>query len=238
MPGVDILFLDDNSPDGTGQILDEMAKSDPLLFVMHRPGKQGIGSAHKAGIAWAYEQKYQRLITLDCDFTHMPADIPRMLEHADSHDVVVGSRYMLPGSLPGWNLMRRFLTNFGHFLTLNLLGIPQDATGALRVYDLQSIPPQLFEHVTSSGYSFFFESMFLLVRNGFSIKEIPISLPARTYGHSKMSNVEAGRSGLRVLRLWVALMMKPNQFRLSRPGPADGPAPTGKAPEETRKQNG
>jgi dolichol-phosphate mannosyltransferase len=217
MGDLDILFVDDNSPDGTGEVLDEMAKKDPKLMVKHRAGKQGIGSAHKAGIAFAYAQGYQRLITMDCDFTHMPADVVRLLEHADTHHVVVGSRFMLPDSLPGWNLMRRFLTNFGHMLTVHLLGIPQDATGGLRVMDLEKIPPYLFEHVKSDGYSYFFESMFLMVRNGITIKEIPISLPARMYGSSKMTSVDATSSGLRVLKLWVQVVVNPKQFRVTGP---------------------
>lgn len=213
----DILYVDDNSPDGTGQLLDDLAAKDPRLFILHRPGKQGIGTAHKAGIAWAYARGYERLITMDCDFTHSPTDIPRLLEHAEQYNVVVGSRHMRADSLPGWNLLRRVLTRFGHFLTRNLLGIPQDATGAFRVYDLQKIPAWFFTGVVSSGYSFFFESMFLLVRNRYSIHEIPITLPARTYGHSKMSKIEAMRSGLRVLKLWLLIMFDPGRFVVSEP---------------------
>jgi dolichol-phosphate mannosyltransferase len=213
----DILFVDDNSPDGTGQLLDELAKQDPRLFIVHRPGKQGIGTAHQAGIAWAYQHGYERLISMDCDFTHSPSDIPRLLEHAEQYAVVVGSRHMRPDSLPGWNLVRRALTHFGHFLTRYLLGIPQDATGAFRVYDLTKISAYFFTQVISRGYSFFFESMFLLVRNGYTIHEVPIMLPARTYGHSKMSYFEAARSGLRVLKLWLLVLFNPGRFVVNEP---------------------
>ena len=117
-------------------------------------------------------------------------------------------------SLPGWNILRRSLTGFGHLLTKHLLGIDVDATGALRVYDLTRIPRELFEKVSARGYGFFFESMFLLVRNGFSVREIPIVLPARTYGTSKMTLRETMRSGTQLLSLWKKNLSRPSQFRL------------------------
>lgn len=211
----DILFLDDDSPDGTGELLDQLAASRPRLFVVHRPGKLGIGSAHLDGLAWAYDHGYTRIVTMDCDFAHSPSDIPRLLEHAAAHPVVLGSRYLEAGSLPDWNLVRRFLTNLGHLLTRSLLQIPYDATGAFRVFDLSKIPRHLFARVTSRGYSFFFESLLLLVRNGFSVHEVAIVLPARTYGHSKMSLREARRSALRILELYLATRLDPGRFHLT-----------------------
>ncbi len=213
----DVLFLDDNSPDGTGQIMDELAAGNPRLHVIHRSGKLGIGSAHVAGISWAYEHGYTRLVTMDCDFTHSPADIPRLLELSDSCDVVVGSRWLQTGSLAGWNLHRRFITRLGHFLTGLLLRMPFDATGAFRAYRLSQIPHPIFARVTSGGYAFFFESLFLLVYNGFTVREIAIVLPTRTYGHSKMSFREAARSLGRVLKLYLATFLNPEQFCLPEP---------------------
>ncbi|WP_051272657.1 glycosyltransferase [Fundidesulfovibrio putealis] len=213
----DILFLDDNSPDGTGPVLDDLACRIPRMSVVHRQGKQGIGSAHQMGIARGYSGGYDVLVTLDCDFTHDPKDIPRMLAALDGYDVSVGSRYMEAGSLPGWNLMRRGLTKFGHFLTSTLLGLPQDASGAFRAYDLRRVPQELFGLVTSRSYSFFFESLFVLVRNGLKVKEIPIVLPARTYGHSKLTLTEALRGGTYLLRLWLENLSHPERFRQGRP---------------------
>lgn len=212
-----LLFLDDNSPDGTGELLDELARTNGNLHVIHRAGKLGIGSAHRDGILWAYDHGYARLVTMDCDFTHSPSDVPRLVAHAKGHDVVVGSRYMDEHSLPGWNALRRTLTGFGHVLTSRVLGIPYDATGAFRVYDLTAIPRVLFTRVSSHGYAFFFESLFLIVRNGFSVGEIPIVLPARTYGHSKMSAREAARSALRIVRLYVTARLYPDRVRLAQP---------------------
>ena len=204
--GADILFCDDNSPDGTGTIIDRLASEFPHVRAIHRPGKLGIGSAHKEGVRYAYEHGYQTLLTMDCDFTHQPADVKRLLETAKSsgRPVVIGSRYKEPDSLPGWNLMRRSLTYLGHFLTVSLLRLPHDATGALRIYQLNAIPQELFHRVESNGYSFFFESLLVLHRNGFAIEEMPIALPARTYGHSKMSFPETFRSVGRLLQLFLA----------------------------------
>jgi dolichol-phosphate mannosyltransferase len=212
----DVMFMDDASPDGTGDILDRLAGGEPRLSVIHRSGKLGVGSAHIDGIRWAYDNDYARLITLDCDFTHSPADVIRLVESAEGHDVATGSRYIEDDSLPGWNIMRRSLTGLGHVLTKYMLRIPVDATGALRVYDLTRIPRDLFERVTARGYGFFFESMFLLIRNGFSVNEIPIMLPARTYGTSKMTVRETMRSGSQLLSLWRRSLAQPSQFRVSR----------------------
>ena len=187
----DVLFLDDNSPDGTGRLLDEIAASDASVQVIHRAGKEGIGSAHSTGIRWAYEKGYQTLVTMDCDFTHQPEAIPDFLRDSENHDVVVGSRFMKSDSLKDWNLLRKSMTFTGHFLTKHLLKMPQDASGAFRVYRLDRIPANLFAMVRAQGYGFFFESLHLLSINSFSICEIPIVLPARVSGHSKMTVAEA-----------------------------------------------
>ena len=200
---LDILFMDDNSPDGTGAILDALAQKNPGMTVLHRSGKLGIGSAHKEGIRWAYAHGYKTLVTMDCDFTHPPELIPEFLKNFDGADVVVGSRYMLKDSLEEWNLFRTVLTKAGHVMTTIFLRLPYDATGALRLYRLDTIPPQVFELPGSKGYSFLFESLFILNFNGFRIREVAIKLPARTYGHSKMKISDAWQS-LRLL--WLTFM--------------------------------
>lgn len=217
----DLLFIDDNSPDGTGELLDQLAAQHDNIAVIHRSGKLGLGSAHLAGIAWAYERSYETLITMDCDFTHSPADILRLLEQFPGQDVVVGSRFLQEKSLPGWNLLRRSLTWFGHGLTGALLGMRYDATGAFRVYRLTTIPANLFHLVISRGYSFFFESLFILHFNRFAIKEVPIVLPARTYGTSKMSFREAARSGSHVFSLALSSRLNPARWRITPPVEVD-----------------
>ena len=216
----DVLFLDDNSPDGTGAILDGLAREDSRVSVIHRSGKLGIGGAHLDGIAYAYDHGYDVFVTMDCDFTHSPSDIPKLAAYAESYDITVGSRYLNRGSLSEWSLYRKSLTHIGHFLTVNMLGISGDATGAFRVYRLRTIPRELFSLVRSRGYAFFFESLFVAHHNGLSIKDVPISLPARTYGHSKMTLDEIRRSVAQLAALYVAEKANPAQFRLSR-APAD-----------------
>jgi dolichol-phosphate mannosyltransferase len=213
-PDADIVFMDDNSPDGTGEVLDELAKTEPRLKVIHRPGKQGIGAAHLAGIAYAYDHGYDLLVTLDCDFTHSPADIPVLVAKTSEVDMVVGSRFLQSGSLPGWSPARKVLTRLGHMLTATVLGVHGDATGAFRVYRLAGIPPQLFDLVTARGYAFFFESLFVAHKNGIRIGEVPIKLPARTQGHSKMSFAEIRRSIEQLFQLLVASKTHPERYRL------------------------
>ncbi|HZU82530.1 MAG TPA: glycosyltransferase [Polyangiaceae bacterium] len=213
----DIVFLDDDSPDGTGQLLDDLARRHPRVSVIHRYGQRGVGGAHLEGIAYAYDKGYARLVTMDCDFTHSPRDIPRLIEQSIGADVTVGSRHLEAGSLPGWTLMRQLLTRFGHVVTRALLGFSHDATGALRVYDLTRIPRELFGLVQARGYAFFFESLFVIHANGFVIRDVPIVLPARTYGSSKMNLREVERSVEQLVRLAVAKSVHPARFVVDRP---------------------
>ncbi|MEO8621268.1 MAG: glycosyltransferase [bacterium] len=212
---VDVMFIDDNSPDGTGPLLEALRADYPRLSVRHRAGKNGIGSAHLDGIAAAYEGGYQRLVTLDCDFSHSPEDIPAFLRSADIADVVVGSRWTAMNSLPGWNLYRRMMTGIGHFLTRAVLGMPYDATGAFRAYRLDRIPQEVFSLVRSRSYSFFFESLFILHKNACRIHEIPIVLPARTYGHSKMTMSGAIGSVRIMLGVAARYRRRPAEFRMT-----------------------
>ena len=212
----DLMFLDDNSPDGTGQVLDELAAQYPRVRVVHRAEKSGIGSAHQHGIALAYREGYERLLTLDCDFTHDPALIPEFVRRSYDSAVVVGSRFQEGGGLKDWSMMRKALTHTGHMLTSTLLGMTQDATAAYRAYDLTVIPRELFDLVRSRGYSFFFESLFILHVNGFSIAEIPLTLAARVYDTSKMSMAEVRRGLTTLLSLFYELKTNPSRFRLGR----------------------
>ena len=186
LPDATILFIDDNSPDGTGSILNAIAAEDAMTRIIHRPSKMGIGSAHIDAVHWAYDHRFQILITMDCDMAHSPAYIMSFLEADQSFALVTGSRFKSKNSLEEWNLYRKLLTHLGHFLTRALLGMPFDATGAFRRYDLTQIPRAFLDKVSSKGYSFFFESLHVLYLNGFAVCEIPIKLPARTYGSSKM----------------------------------------------------
>lgn len=213
-PDWDLLFLDDNSPDGTGVIIDDLSKRYQNVRAMHRPRKMGIGSAHMDGIKWAYANGYKNLVTMDCDFTHSPELIPVFIENGKNCDIVVGSRYIIKNSLTGWNFVRRFLTKAGHFLTKYCLGIAYDATGAFRLYRLDKIPGHVFDFIQSKGYSFFFESLYILNMNSFSIKEVPIILSPRTYGHSKMSCKDAFHSFTQLVRIYFGVSLNRKQYEI------------------------
>jgi dolichol-phosphate mannosyltransferase len=219
---VDILFLDDNSPDGTGEMLEGLSKVHPNVKVIHRSGKLGVGSAHYDGIQYAYENGYSELVTMDCDFTHPPHYIPEILKSDQQFAIVVGSRYLQEKSLTGWSLIRKFLTQTGHFLTLHLLGMKYDATGGFRLYRLNQIPRYAFNLVRSRGYSFFFESLYILHFNKFKISEMPIALPPRTYGHSKMSYREIGRSVKLLLSLHATTVLNKESLIIFKPVEKDG----------------
>lgn len=197
---VPILFCDDNSPDGTYDVIQELARTDGNIDAMLRPGKLGIGSAHKDGIREAFRRGYRRLLTLDCDLTHQPSDCARFVAY-ERGDVVVGSRFADPESLADWNWVRKALTRGGHLATTWLLRLPYDATGALRLYHLDRLGIDWLDRVQSDGYAFFFESLMVLHARGAAIEELSIRLPKRTYGDSKMSIRELARSVAMLMRL-------------------------------------
>lgn len=212
----DVVFLDDNSPDGTGAALDEIAATEPRLRVIHRAGKLGIGSAHLEFAAWAYDKGYRRLLTMDSDFTHQPRSIPDFLAAAENADVVVGSRYLRADSLDDWNVYRWLLTRVAHLLTVVFLGMPYDATGAFRLYRLDRLPRALFGLIRSKDYSFFYESLYIVHANGFKIVEVPITLPIRTFGTSKMELADIVKGVTRLFRLWSERMRDPKRFLIPK----------------------
>lgn len=214
---MDILFIDDNSPDGTGALLEKIASEHPQVQVLHRTGKLGLGSAHQTGIDWAYDHGYQILLSMDADFTHPPHVLPQLIELGRTSDVVVTSRFLHEDGLPGWNLMRRFLTHTGHLLTNFCLGMPYDATGAMRLYRLDKIPRHAFKLIDAKGYSFFFESLHVLFFNGFTIREVPIQLPARVYGSSKMTIREVLRSVKMLVHTLSTRALSPAKLRIATP---------------------
>ena len=186
LPEVEILFVDDNSPDGTGKILDELASADPTVQVLHREGKLGIGSAHLAGIEWAYQHGTSVLVTMDADCTHSPEEVSLFIDASEKAAVVVGSRFIGEGGINQWPLHRRMITKGGHFLTQLVLGMRYDATGAYRVYRLDRIPQGIFGLVRSRDYSFFYESLKVIDLAKLPIAQVPVVLAPRFEGNSKM----------------------------------------------------
>jgi len=221
----DILFIDDNSPDGTGEKLDRIKgmqggiNGNPLqvIHVIHRSGKLGVGSAHKTGIEYAYARGYDVLVTMDCDGTHNPKDIPEMVAFTQgvvNYDIVVGTRHLWKESLEGWSIWRKFVTHMGHLLTQFLLNMPYDATGAFRAYHLTRLPKEVFGKVESNGYSFFFESLSILNANGYKIQEIPIVLEARAAGHSKLKTSDLIMALLFMVKLRLNMIFRKSKYMM------------------------
>ena len=196
----------------------ELPVAASCVALRSRSGKLGIGSAHLDALHYAKERGYRVLVTMDADFSHQPSDIPRFLEKQKEYDIVVGSRFQAERSLNEWTPLRKAITYLGHFLTKTLLRLPYDATGAFRLYRLDRIPNQLIEMISSQDYEYFFESLSIFHAAQLKIGEIPVVLPARTYGHSKMQLSHMIRGIRRLLQLSLNLFALRRQFRTSTAG--------------------
>jgi len=183
---IDILFIDDNSPDGTGSVIDELAKKDSNVKIMHRPAKMGLGTAHKKAFQFAQKQRYKHLITMDADLTHNPKYIPDLLARKYEADIVIGSRYITGGNMHGWHKIRLPLTYFWRSMIKNFLGLPYDCTGAYRLYNVHILKPEIYNQVRG-GFAFCMESLYRFVQHGAQIIEIPIEAHNRIHGESKLS---------------------------------------------------
>lgn len=203
-PALDLLIVDDASPDGTGGIADELCTRLPRIEVVHRPGKLGLGSAHILGMQRADFGGYDAVVTMDCDYTHLPRDVGRLLAALDEQDadVVVGSRYVDLASMADWPLARRMITRTAHFCTRRLLGIPGDATSGFRAYRVQALRRVPYAQVRGDGYSFIFELLFTCLRAGLRVVEVPVRTPIRQAGESKISRLEIARAVTTLVRLW------------------------------------
>ena len=186
---LDLLVIDDNSPDGTGHLAERLSRSAPIT-VIHRAGKLGIGSAHKQGLQYALDHGYLLAITMDADFSHSPRYLGDLLRESARADVVVGSRYIRGGGLVGWSLFRLLITHTAHTLTTLLLGIPYDCTGAFRIYRSAVLREVDFQAIRSEGYAFLIEMICEVCRSGFAVGQIPIVISKRHKGVSKISHSE------------------------------------------------
>ena len=186
---LDLLIIDDHSPDGTGTLAETLSTQFPMR-VIHRPRKLGIGSAHRRGFDYALAHGYPSVITMDADFAHGPEYLPMMLAQVSSADVIIASRYLRGGGLSGWQLYRRLLTHTAHWLTTRLLGLPYDCTGGFRLYKTRILQAIDFSQIHSDGYAFLIELAYQVSRTGCSIREIPIVINSRHTGVSKISRHE------------------------------------------------
>lgn len=188
VPDADVLVADDNSPDGTGRLADELAASDPHIHVLHRPGKEGLGRAYLAGFAWGLERGYDVLVEMDADGSHRPEELPRLLAQIPHSDVVLGSRWVPGGSVVNWPLSRRVLSQGGSLYTRLALGIPtRDATGGYRAYRASALRELDLATVDSNGYCFQIDLLWRALQRGLVVREVPITFVEREAGTSKMS---------------------------------------------------
>jgi dolichol-phosphate mannosyltransferase len=203
VPDAHLLVVDDNSPDGTGELADSLAASDERVAVLHRPGKAGLGAAYRGGFAEVLrDPECTRIVQMDCDFSHDPADVPRLLEALESCDLAIGSRNIRGGSTPGWSWTRRIISWGGSTVSRIILGMPvRDLTGGFKAWRREMLGQIDLENGYANGYGFQIEMTWTAHRLGARITEIPITFRERTAGVSKMSASIAGEALLMVLRL-------------------------------------
>ncbi|THJ67314.1 polyprenol monophosphomannose synthase [Arthrobacter echini] len=188
VPSSDVLIVDDNSPDGTGDLADRSAASDPRVHVLHRTGKEGLGAAYIAGFRWALERDYDLLVEMDADGSHGPEQLPRLLEAVEGADLVIGSRWVTGGSVQNWSLHRTLLSRAGSGYSRLMLGLPvRDVTAGFRVFRRSTLEALELSAVESVGYGFQVDMTFRVARSGLRIVEVPITFVERGFGVSKMS---------------------------------------------------
>lgn len=183
----DILIVDDNSPDGTGRIADELSRRHPHIHVLHRPRKEGLGSAYVAGFQWALARSYQLVLEMDCDFSHAPWDLPRLVHHSAVADLVIGSRYIPGGGTENWDVRRRLVSKFGNaYVRLFLGSAIQDWTGGFRCFRRELLAAMDLAGVMTKGYVFQVEMAWRAIQLGARVREIPIRFRDRAHGRSKL----------------------------------------------------
>jgi len=203
-PRIELLFVDDNSPDGTGDLIAELAAQDPRIHLLRRPGKLGLGTAYRDGFRWALERDFELIFEMDADFSHDPSHLPEFLKATESADFVLGSRYL---GVVHWPMTRLLLSYGANIYARFVTGLRLwDATGGFKCFHRRVLAAIDLDDVRSNGYAFQIEMSFRAVRKGFRPLEIPIVFTDRTLGESKMSGGIVREAVLMVWRLrWWAL---------------------------------
>jgi dolichol-phosphate mannosyltransferase len=202
VPSVDVLVVDDGSPDGTGALADELAEADPQVSVLHRTGKAGLGAAYLHGFTVALERGYDVVGEMDADGSHQPEQLPLLLDALRDADLVIGSRWVPGGSVVNWPLSRKALSVGGNLYARVLLGIPlRDVTAGFRLFRRSTLETIDLDSVRSAGYIFQTDLAFRTVRAGLRVVEVPIEFVERVRGESKMSRDVATES-LRRITTW------------------------------------
>jgi dolichol-phosphate mannosyltransferase len=206
VPHADVLVVDDNSPDGTGDIADELAASDPAVHVLHRPVKEGLGAAYVAGFQWGLSRDYQVLVEMDADGSHQPEQLPALLSALQNADLVLGSRWVKGGSVTDWPVSRMALSRGGNtYVRLSLgLGL-RDATGGFRAFRREVLESIDLAAVASHGYCFQVDLAWRALRQGATVVEVPIDFVERVHGRSKMSGSIVREALWRVTQ-WAAAL--------------------------------
>lgn len=185
---VDLLVIDDGSPDGTAEIVKELAVNDERIHLEERSGKLGLGTAYVKGFKWAIERGYDAVVEMDADLSHNPADVPRLLDALDEADLVIGSRYVPGGGVSNWGRARRLLSSAGNVYARMWLGYKvKDSTAGFRAYRTTALAQRDLDSIHSEGYGFQIEMTRRFHRAGLRIQEVPITFTERALGQSKMS---------------------------------------------------
>jgi dolichol-phosphate mannosyltransferase len=188
VPQTDILIIDDNSPDGTGELVDEIGLTDKRVHIIHRTGKLGLGTAYVTGFKYAIAHNYDAAFEMDADFSHDPQYLPNFLTAIEHADLVIGSRYIPGGATPNWSIIRRLISGGGNIFARLVLGMPiHDCTAGYRCYRCEVLESIDLESVESQGYGFQVELAYRVMKQGFRIVETPIVFMDRRVGKSKMS---------------------------------------------------
>ncbi|MFZ3571824.1 polyprenol monophosphomannose synthase [Streptomyces sp. BH097] len=188
VPAAHVLIADDNSPDGTGKLADELAAEDEQVHVLHRTGKEGLGAAYLAGFAWGMEHGYGVLVEMDADGSHQPEELPRLLTALKGADLVLGSRWVPGGRIVNWPRSRQFISRGGSTYSRLLLDVPlRDVTGGYRAFRRETLEGLGLDEVASQGYCFQVDLARRAVREGYHVVEVPITFVERERGDSKMS---------------------------------------------------
>jgi dolichol-phosphate mannosyltransferase len=208
LPDTDVLVIDDNSPDGTGDVVDQLASVNSAIHVIHRPKKMGMGNAYNQGFRYAIEHGYDIVFEMDADFSHKPSDLPtllaKLLVNPDQTGLVIGSRYVKGGKTVNWGLLRRFISWFGNFYARTVLGVDvKDMTGGFRCYNAKALKKINLDQVKSDGYGFQVEMAYRIRQAGYSILEVPIIFEDRRAGQSKMSKDIVVEAFWRVLAMRI-----------------------------------
>jgi dolichol-phosphate mannosyltransferase len=199
VPGADLLVVDDNSPDGTGDLAGKLAAEDSHIHVLHRPGKGGLGAAYLAGFGWALEAGYGAVVEMDADGSHQPEQLPLLLGALRSADLVLGSRWVPGGRTVNWPRSRQFISRGGSFYSRLMLGIPlRDATGGYRAYRAAALRAIGLDEIHSQGYCFQIDLARRALAAGLRVTEVPITFVERVHGSSKMSKAIVAEAFWRV----------------------------------------